>query len=135
MTRIGCKAGYRTVCRCGHLEPSSHPSIQVSSPGTLPGAHDDVWCAAPKPVSYGPPKWTARGQPTGSLPGSPSGACWDPLRVLLFFCYSSQAYSPSRGSPWVLLWGGLVSYSQAPPGGMSRYRMTFSTALQIIEPW
>ena len=86
---------------------SNHPSIQGQNLTQELSLAVTMQCVVQTPMSssYGPPKWTARGQPTGSLPGSPSGACWDPLRVLLFFCYSSQAYSPSRGSPWVLLWG------------------------------
>ena len=36
-----------------------------------------------------------------------------PLRVVLFFCYSSQTYSSSRVTPWVLLWGDLESFPRA----------------------
>ena len=52
-------------------------------------------------VSYGSPIW--RG-----LEG--------PLRVLLFFCSSSYTSSPSRVTPWVLLWGDLESFPQVLPG-------------------
>ena len=38
------------------------------------------------------------------------------LRVLLFFCYSSQTYSPSRVTLWVPLWGDLESFPQVLPG-------------------
>ncbi len=57
------------------------------------------------------------------------------LRVLLFFCSSSQTYSPPRVTHWVPLWGDLESFPQVLPGVVSACRMRVWAVFRIIDPW
>jgi hypothetical protein len=121
-----------TALQCGSksIQPSKYPAQELCLAVMM-----TCGVQPPSPSLTGPLGGQPVGSPQGPLPGSPSGACWGPLR-----CYCSSVMHHRHTHPLGAVLGsscggGLVSFSQVPPGGVSGYRMTFSTVLQIIDPW